>query len=242
MTYDGSTQTIQRLMAEAAQQPPPPMHATPEGLFRAGVRRRRRRHWLAGAATIAVVILAAGGASALVGHGGTGSAPADPDFGGAPSVTATPTVLATRGATVEPGGPGTCAQLAADVAGAAGAALPDLRFSSPRLPQGAATADCATGGLFWFTVTRGGVAFELGFEGGSGVSGQQGCDSSRSLKRCDVIPGGEIGHIDGGGEFGVLFERGDVYFYLGLSDPRTDRLTTDELAEAATRIADVVFG
>jgi hypothetical protein len=41
----------------------------------------------------------------------------------------------------------------------------------------------------------------------------------------------------------VLFERGDVYFYFGLSDPRAkNRLTTNELAEAATRIADVVFG
>lgn len=133
-----------------------------------------------------------------------------------------------------------CVTVAATVRDAAASALPDgARWGQPRLPEGAAPGQCGTGGLFWLPFQYRGHEAELGFEGGTGMT-QQGCDPERRPVRCQEIDGGEIGHLDSPEEYGVLFERDGLYFFLGLEPTAADPdFTTDQLADAAEAVATV---
>jgi hypothetical protein len=229
---------IQRHLAEAADDgPAPPTRVTVAEVYRAGMRRRRVRRWCSVAAVGVTAVGVAGGAAVV-----NASVPAAPLSPGGSVSTARPTPTGRVVTAQPPPRPRTCRQLAAAVTTATESALPGgIRWGVPELPEDTENADCTNGGIVWLTFTYQGRERRLGFEGGDGFA-DRGCAPARKPVKCEQIAGGEVGHLAGNKEYGVLLSRSDVYFFLGVVDagPR-EPLTTDELSKAAQHIAVEVF-
>jgi hypothetical protein len=224
---------IQRHLMEAAEESAPPTRVTVAAVYRAGLRRRRVRRWCSVAALGFTAVGVAGGAAVV------NAAPSAPLGGPA---------TASRNASAQvaspaPLPPRSCRTLAVAVASATRSALPQgIRWEAPELPSGAEYADCAGGGIVWLSFSYQGQHGRLGFEGGVGFD-DRGCAPDRKPVRCEQIDGGEVGHLRGDAEYGVLLSRAGVYFFLGLMDTRPGKqpLTTDELSTAAQRVDEEVF-
>ncbi|GAA4713357.1 hypothetical protein [Phytohabitans rumicis] len=217
MTID---QLHRHLSTAAEDDLAPPTRVTASAVYLAGRRRRTRICWSAGAAAVTTLALASAGVATLVtgqsgGHLAGGSedfTPADPS----------------------------CRTVAETVRDAAASVLPDgIQWEAPRLNEGTADQPCDTGGLFWLPFEYQGRDGELGFEGGTGMT-ERGCDPERKPAKCQEIEGGEIGHLNNSEEYGVLYSRDGVFFFLGLSRGQGEpTLTTDQLADAARVVATV---
>jgi hypothetical protein len=210
----------------------PPSRVTATEVYRVGVRRRRARRWFSFAVVTVAVAGAAGGVTAVV-DARAAQAPAVP--GGPPDASA-------RAGEAAPAG--SCRALAEKVSASVEAALPtEIGWSAPRLPAGQEGASCGDGGLFWLSFTYRGQRAELGFEGGVRATGRA-CDPGRPVVDCEDFDGGQVGHLNGGEEYGVLLrrDRGGVFFFLGVVGPAGERpFTTYELSAAARRIAEEVY-
>lgn len=220
---------LQRQLSDAvAEEFAPPTRVTAAQVYQAGLRRRRARRWFSVAVVTVTAAGVTGGATALAVQRAAES-PAQIDAGSVPVGQ----------------GWSTCKELADEVWAVTVTALPgDARLLETELPPGQDSADCSTGGLFWAEIRYDEQKLRLGFEGGTGMT-ESACDPARRPARCERFPGGEIGHLGGSDEYGVLYQRdrGGVYFFLGLPDGGADhQLTTDQLAAAASRIGDKVFG
>lgn len=222
--------TIEQLRRELTSAvedgPAPPTRVTVTEVYRIGLRRRRTRRWFSFAVATVAVAGAAGGVAAAVSRA-AGVDEVAPEAG-APAA----------GVAV----PGDCRALADEVTASLESALPrEIRWERPELPPEASGADCAGGGLFWVSFTYGDERGRLAFEGGTRAGPSDACDPDRRPVRCEPIDGGEVGHLDGVGEYGVLLAHGGTFFFLGLADGGARPLTTDQLAAAARRIAREVF-
>jgi hypothetical protein len=218
---------LQRQLSAAADDgAAPPTRVAVTEVYRIGLRRRRTRRWFSFAVVTVAVAGATGGLTAVFAApaGWTGLAGADPVAPAAP----------------EPDAPaGSCRAFATEVSAALESALPTgIRWERPELPPGADTADCGGGGLFWVSFTYDGERGRLGFEGGTGTAETDACDPDRRPVRCEQIDGGEIGHLDGADEYGVLLAHGQAFFFLGFAGGGSHPLTTEQLAAAARRIAE----
>ncbi len=135
--------------------------------------------------------------------------------------------------------PTRCADLAAAVQTVAAAALPaEIEWTGTRLPEGA--ADCTGGGLFWVNFAYRGRSHTLGFEGGESADGKP-CDPERRVTRCDDGGAYQVGHYRDADDYGVLYGRTGLFFFLGLESGADPPLTTDQLAMTAEQIARVVY-
>jgi hypothetical protein len=207
----------------------PPTRVTAVDVYRSGLRRRTRRRWFTGAAAVATLAVATVGVTTVV----TGPSGGGSQVGGVTQQDYTPADTK-------------CRTVAATARDAAADTLPsDVTWGEPRFfADSAAEADCAGGGLFWIPFAHEGADWQLGFEGGTGMD-DPGCDPSRQPVECQKIDGGEIGHLNSPDEYGVLYGRQGVFFFLGLSAaddqplPDSKPFTTDQLAETAQAIATI---
>jgi hypothetical protein len=219
---------LQRQLSAAADDgAAPPTRVTVTEVYRVGLRRRRTRRWFS-FAVVTVAVAGATGGLTVAFAGPAGSAGTDPVAPAAP----------------DPAAPaGGCRAFAAEVSAALESALPaEIRWERPDLPPAADAADCGGGGLFWVSFTYDGERGRLGFEGGTGTAQTDACDPARRPVRCEQIDGGEIGHLEGGDEYGVLLAHGQTFFFLGFTGGRGHPLTTEQLATAARRIAERTGG
>jgi hypothetical protein len=138
-----------------------------------------------------------------------------------------------------PATPTRCADLAEAVKTVAEATLPaEIEWTGTRLNEGADS--CAGGGLFWVSFVYRGEGHTLGFEGGEQASGEP-CDPDRGVTVCEDAAAYKVGHYRSTNDYGVLFGRTGLFFFLGLEDGIDPPLTTDELATVAKEIARVIY-
>lgn len=221
------------LSAAADDDGAPPTRVTAADVYRSGMRRRTRTRWLTGAAAVATLVVAAAGVGAVVTGPSDGAQVGGARVGGAPPQDFTPADTK-------------CRTIAATARDAAASVLPaEIRWAEPKFYEdSAAEMDCAAGGLFWIPFSYQGANWQVGFEGGTGMTGE-GCDPARQPVKCQKIDGGEIGHMDSPAEYGALYSRDGVFFFLGLQTgddtplPAQKPLTTDELASAAEAVATI---
>lgn len=215
-----SSSQLPELLADAVAEPP----AT--GITAADTYRRgRRRLGLVRASAVCAVAAAV----AVLGIGVSELRP---------EADAVPPAAPRLGLDPLPATPVRCAELAEAVKTVAEATLPEeIRWTGTRLNEGAES--CPGGGLFWVTFTYRGGDHTLGFEGGE-MEGEP-CDAERSVVDCEEGGTYRVGHYNNAEEYGVLFGRTGLFFYLGIDDGIDPPLTTDELATVAKEIDRVVY-
>lgn len=222
-------QLHQHLGAAVDDETAPPTRVTAEDVYRTGVRRRTRTRWLTGAAAATALVVAAVGVTTVV----TGPSGGGSEVGGVTQQDFTPADTKCR----------TVAETARE---AAAATLPsEARWQEPSfLEDSVAETDCARGGFFFLPFVYEGMNWQLGFEGGTGIN-ERGCEPDRQPVKCQEIDDGEIGHLNSPNEYGVLYSRNGLLFFLGLQFteegalPDSKPFSTAQLADTAQAMATI---
>ncbi len=215
-----SPSQLPELLADAVAEPPA-TSVTAADTYRRGRRRRGIVRASAVCAAVAAVAVVGVGVSEL-----------------RPEADAVPPAVPRVGLDPLPETPARCADLAEAVKTVGEATLPaEITWTGTRLNEGA--ENCDGGGLFWVTFTYLGDEHTLGFEGGE-MEGKA-CDAERCVVDCEDGGTYRVGHYNSDQEYGVLYGRTGLFFYLGLQDGVDPPVTTDELATVAKEIDRVVF-